>query len=84
MATDLPYPLPNPRPCGGAGIPASAYGEPEKEEGGGRGMGGFARGALAFAGVFVAFGIMTLLVPVEKEKPTVFLPVKPRKPYLPQ
>ena len=47
-------------------------------------MGGFARGALAFAGVFVAFGIMTLLVPVEKEKPTVFLPVKPRKPYLPQ
>lgn len=81
MATDLPYPLPNPHPCGCKGIPASAYGEPEK--GAGNGMSGVARGALALVGVFAALGIMTLIMPPGKEKPTVFGYMKPQKSRLP-
>lgn len=85
MATDLPYPLPNPRPCGCAGIPVSAYGEPEKpnpSEESGR-MGGLARGALALGGIAAVFVAMSILLPPEKEKPTVFGYVKPRKSLLP-
>ena len=83
MATDLPYPLPNPRPCGCNGPAMRVYGQTEKAEASGQ-MSGFARGAVALGGIVAVFVAMSLIIPPEKEKPTVFLPAKPRKPYLPQ
>ena len=81
MATDLPYPLPNPRPCGCNGAVATAYGEADSA---GRGSQGIVRGLLAVGGVAAMFVVMSLVVPPAKEKPTVFLPPPKRRPYLPE
>jgi len=82
-ATNLPYPLPNPRPCGCQGVPAHAYGEtePEKPENGLGSVAKFALGAATLVGMFV---LMSVIVPPAKEKPTIFLAPPPRKPYLPE
>ena len=81
MATDLPYPLPNPRPCGCNGAVARAYGEADSAGGGSRGI---VRGLLAVGGIAAMLVVMSLVVPPAKEKPTVFLPPPKRRPYLPE
>jgi len=81
-ATDLPYPLPNPRPCGCQGIPAHAYGEPEPEKTGG-GMSPAMKGVLAVVGAAGAILLLSALIPPEKQKPTVFGMVPQRKSRLP-
>lgn len=80
MATDLPYPLPNPHPCRCNKGAALVYGSAQEGE---SKRSAFQKGATGLVILVGGFVLLTALLPPEKEQKTVFLPPTPRKSRLP-